>query len=158
MIDVNPRSQRTPKTCSSDGCEMKNRTLATLLFVAVFSCALVAVSPIAAATGPGAAEEAASEAIEEAEETTEEAAAAAPMEFAATQAHPNFAARVQTRIQRIKAHIARIRVTKRIDRMLPHDTIRYQVHLPKKRALIKQLRLRIHELRACTAPEQHGLC
>jgi hypothetical protein len=54
-------------------------------------------------------------------------------------------------LERMKAKIAVIRASLKIDRLLPHNTTRWLYHLPKKRQHIKELRQRISVIRVLAA-------
>ena len=110
--------------------------------------------PVSAAVPQGVAAEEAVEADEDAEEQAEDASTLAA--FGAPTAHLTlleaklFA--VYTRhIEYLRGQIVHIRESKRVDQTLPHTTTRWLVHVPKKRAHIKELRTRLHELRVLRA-------
>jgi len=87
------------------------------------------------------------ERAEEAEERAEVLPSALTLAQGASQCSAERSEALARHIARLKAKIAHIRVSKRIDRALPHATTRWLVHMPKKRAHIKQLRQRIRDLR-----------
>jgi hypothetical protein len=112
--------------------------------------ASAAVAPPTAAEEVAAQESVASEVAEEAAEAREEAAAA-PEDLAAAKGYPGYLRKVE----RFKTVIARIRAHRLKLRSLPISSTQRKVHLPIKRALGKEYRQRLRELRARFKAKQH---
>jgi len=123
-------------------------TLVALLAVLLF--AALADSALAALPQQEIAAEERAEATEEAEEEVEEASTLAALNSSVSQLSP-YQARVIAACVRhlssLKGMIAQIRESKKVDQTLPHTTTRWLVHVPKKLAHIKELRVRMRTLR-----------
>jgi hypothetical protein len=132
------------------------RLLGVVLVTALALGLLLAPNASAAAPAPTPAEEAAaqesvvSEVAEEAAEAREDAAAA-PADLQAAKGYPGYLRKVE----RFKALIAKVRARRLELRSLPISSTRRKVHLPIKRALGKEYRQRLRELRARFKAKQH---
>jgi hypothetical protein len=102
--------------------------------VAALAVGGILTAPSLAVPAQQPAQEAAAEAAEEA---AEDARAASLSTIAPRWANP---------IKYLKKFIAHIRESIKFTQGLPHTTVRWQVHLPKKRQRVKELRQRISEL------------
>jgi hypothetical protein len=126
--------------------------LAVLLLGSMAGSAL-AITPqqVAQEVGVEEREEQAEEAAEQAEEAT-----LAPSLALAPAAHARVIAGLDHQIRFIQRLVRHIRQSKRIDRLLPHTTTRWLEHLPKKNQHIKELELKIRELRQREAEAAAG--
>ncbi len=113
----------------------------------------VAITPqqIAQEVGVEEHEEQAEEAAEQAEEATGASSLAL-----APAAHARLIAGLDHQIRFVQRLVRHIRQSKRIDRLLPHTTTRWLEHLPKKNQHIKELQLKIRELRQREAEAAAG--
>jgi len=142
--------------------ETLNRTGLLLAVVCAICASAPAVAPAETVASQQLASETADEAAEEAAEAAEEATEAgeAATQEAPTPASDELAANLQQsplvrqyrrRIAYLKELRARCRADLKIVRGLPHTTVRWLEHGPRKRLHIKQYTARIHELRALIA-------
>jgi hypothetical protein len=107
---------------------------ARVAVVAALAIGGILAAPSLAVPAQQPAQEAAAGAAEEA---AEDARAASLSTIAPRWAHP---------IKYLKKFIAHIRESIKFTQGLPHTTVRWQVHLPKKRQHVKELQRRISEL------------
>jgi hypothetical protein len=129
----------------------------SLAFLGVWTSAAAAAAPQPAQVVAEEAEEHAEEAEEQAEEAEE--ATVSPFALAAPGvpvAHPKLIDAIQGDIKYLKRFIVHYRESMRFTRTLPHTTVRWLVHLPKKRQHVKELRHRIHELKLRQRELEHG--
>jgi hypothetical protein len=124
-----------------------------------------AIFALSGAGAPGSASAASPQqaiAADEALERTEIAedhAEEASLALVVAEVTPTEARRIEVlkrHIERINEIILKIRESKEIDRTLPHTTTRWLVHLPKKRAHLKELRERRHELHMIISELRHS--
>jgi len=102
--------------------------------LAALAIGVILPTPTFAVPAQRPAQEAAAESAEEASEAGEDARLST---IPARWAHP---------IKYLKNLLAHIRESIKYTQTLPHTTVRWQVHLPKKRQHVKELRARIQEL------------